>query len=138
MTQQMEAFRRDMAKDGSAQRGEVRRLVQGFSQRAEALVESTLRVCPMHFWFVCGMWAGALNIHYLRQSKGARAVYPAGAFDAVLFRVSVDAPRCPGSVKGVERLMQGSPRQAEALSLRVHALLLACRGLHGAGQLGQC
>ena len=54
MTQQMEAFRRDMAKDGSAQRGEVRRLVQGFSQRAEALVESTLRVCPMHIWGVCG------------------------------------------------------------------------------------
>ena len=33
-----------MAKDGSSQRGEVRRLVQGFTQRAEALIESTLRV----------------------------------------------------------------------------------------------
>ena len=51
MTQQMEAFRRDMAKDGGAQRGEVRRLVQGFSQRAEALVEFTLRVRPTQSWF---------------------------------------------------------------------------------------
>ena len=46
--------------------------------------------------------------------------------------------RCPGSVQGAERLVQGSPRQANALSLRVRALLLAFRGLHGGGQLGQC
>ena len=45
VSQQVEAFRRDMAKDGGAQRGEVRRLVQGFTQRAQGLVDSTLKVC---------------------------------------------------------------------------------------------
>ena len=53
VTQQMEAFRRDMAKDGSSQRGEVRRLVQGFTQRAEALIESTLRVSGLRSGHAC-------------------------------------------------------------------------------------
>lgn len=46
VTGQMEAFRGAMVKDGASQRGEVQRIVQGLTKRAQALVDDTLQVCP--------------------------------------------------------------------------------------------
>ena len=46
VTAQMEAFRGAMAKDGASQRGEVQRIVQGLTKRAQALVDDTLQARP--------------------------------------------------------------------------------------------
>ena len=41
---QLEAFQREMARDGQAQRSECRKLVAAATKRAEKLVDSTLQV----------------------------------------------------------------------------------------------
>ena len=47
---QMQAFRQAMAKDGASQRSEAQRIVQGLTQRAQALVDDTLKVSAWRSW----------------------------------------------------------------------------------------